>query len=146
MSDRSQPAADFVKQYLRRTPRPGTTSGNPITVSASGLTKVYAGAASASFYGVPNDDPRHPDVTGIAQYGVVYTGGKAKIAEHGGDAEQDRNVPILVVSPTRRHGATIGAPVETTQIAPTILTLLGLSPEQLQAVRIEHTRLLPGVR
>ena len=54
-------------------------------------------------------------------------------------------MPILVASPTLRSGATIGAPVKTTQIAPTILTLLGLSPEQLQAVRIEHTRLLPGV-
>ena len=147
LSDRSQPAADFVKQYLLTHSAAGNNiSGNPITVSASGLTKVYAGAASAAFYGVPNGDPRHPDVTGIAQYGVVYTGGKAKIAEHGGDAEQDRNVPILVVSPTLKHGATTGAPVETTQIAPTILKLLGLNPWQLQAVQIEHTQVLPGVR
>jgi hypothetical protein len=106
---------------------------------------VYAGAASAAFYGVPGSDPRHPDVTGIVQHGVVYTGGKSKIAEHGGDDPQDRNVPVLVVSPTLRHGAAIGAPVETTQIAPTILALLGLNPAQLQAVRIEHTRVLPGV-
>jgi len=88
--------------------------------------------------------PAIPDVLGIAQHGVVYTGGKAKIAEHGGDDPQDRNVPILVVSPGLEQGATIGSPVETTQIAPTILALLGLSPEQLQAVRIEHTRVLPG--
>jgi hypothetical protein len=33
--------------------------------------------------------------------------------------------------------------VETTQIAPTILRLLGLGPDALQAVRIEHTRALP---
>ncbi len=146
LSDRSQPAADFVKQYLLTHSAAGNNiSGNAVTVSASGLKAVYAGAASAAFYGVPNSDPRHPDVTGIAQHGVVYTGGEAKIAEHGGDDPQDRNVPILVVSPTLPHGATIGAPVETTQIAPTILTLLGLSPEQLQAVQIEHTRLLPGV-
>ncbi len=71
---------------------------------------------------------------------------EAKIAEHGGDAEPDRNVPILVVSPTLKHGATTGAPVETTQIAPTILKLLGLNPWQLQAVQIEHTQVLPGVR
>ncbi len=130
LSDRSQPAADFVKQYLLTHSAAGNNiSGNAVTVSASGLKAVYAGAASAAFYGVPNSDPRHPDVTGIAQHGVVYTGGEAKIAEHGGDDPQDRNVPILVVSPTLPHGATIGAPVETTQIAPTILTLLGLSPE-----------------
>jgi len=33
--------------------------------------------------------------------------------------------------------------VETTQIAPTILSLLGLNPSSLKAVRIEHTRTLP---
>jgi hypothetical protein len=33
--------------------------------------------------------------------------------------------------------------VETTQIAPTILGLLGLSPRELQAVRLEGTLALP---
>jgi hypothetical protein len=33
--------------------------------------------------------------------------------------------------------------VEVTRIAPTILSLLGLDPNSLQAVRIEHTRALP---
>lgn len=33
--------------------------------------------------------------------------------------------------------------VETTQIAPTVLRLLGLDPRSLQAVRIEHTDALP---
>jgi hypothetical protein len=33
--------------------------------------------------------------------------------------------------------------VETTQIAPTILKLLGLPANTLQAVQIEHTRALP---
>jgi hypothetical protein len=32
--------------------------------------------------------------------------------------------------------------VENTQVAPTILTLLGLSPHALRAVRIEHTATL----
>jgi hypothetical protein len=35
--------------------------------------------------------------------------------------------------------------VETTEIAPTILKLLGLNPADLQAVRIEHTAVLPGL-
>ncbi|MDX6579952.1 MAG: hypothetical protein QOJ47_1501, partial [Gaiellales bacterium] len=38
----------------------------------------------------------------------------------------------------------VGTPVETTEIAPTILTLLGLDPQQLQAVQAEHTTALPG--
>lgn len=146
LSDRSQAAADFVKNYLLTHSAAGNNiSGHPVTVPASGVKAVYAGAASAAFFGVPASDPRHPDVLGIAQHGVVYTGGKAKIAEHGGDDVQDRNVPVLVVAPGLRHSGSSRVPVETTQIAPTILDLLGLSPSQLQAVRIEHTRVLPGV-
>ena len=146
LSDRSQAAADFVKNYLLTHSASGNNiGGNPITVSASGLTKVYAGAASAALYGVPVSDPRHPDVTGIVQHGVVYTGGKAKIAEHGGDDPQDRNVPILVALPGLHTGQVFATPVETTQIAPTILVLLGLNPHELQAVRIEHTQVLPGL-
>ena len=147
LSDRSQVAADFVKAYLlSHTAAGNDISGNPITVSASGLSKVYAGGASADYFRVPNSDPRHPDVFGIAQHGVVYTGGRAKIAEHGGAGQQDRNVPILVVTPGVGHGRVIGAPVETTEIAPTILALLGLDPGALQAVQIEHTAVLPGLR
>ena len=146
LSDRSQAAADFVKNYLLTHSASGNDiGGNPVTVSASGLTKVYAGAASAALYGVPVGDPRHPDVTGIVQHGVVYTGGKSKIAEHGGDDPQDRNVPILVALPGLRTGQVFATSVETTQIAPTILVLLGLNPHELQAVRIEHTQVLPGL-
>ncbi len=147
LSDRSQAAADLVKQYLLTHSAAGNNiSGNPITVSASGLKTVYAGAASAAFFGVPNGDPRHPDVLGIAQHGVVYTGGKGKIAEHGGADPQDRNVPILVVLPGLNNAHGVSAPVETTQIAPTILKLLGLNPSDLQAVQIEGTKVLPGLR
>jgi Type I phosphodiesterase / nucleotide pyrophosphatase len=146
LTDTSQAAADFAKNYLLTHSAAGNNiSGNPITVQSSGLRKVYAGAASAALFGVPKSDPRHPDIVGIVQHGVVYTGGKGKIAEHGGDDHQDRNVPILVVLPGQRDGHVVVAPVETTQIAPTILTLLGMSPGELQAVRIEHTRVLPGL-
>ena len=147
LSDRSQAAADFVKQYLLTHSAAGNDiNGNSITVSASGLKQVYADADAAAFIGVPVSDPRHPDVIGIVQHGVVYTGGKAKIAEHGGNDRQDRNVPILVVLPGLKDGHGISAPVETTQIAPTILKLLGLNPSDLQAVQIEGTKVLPGLR
>jgi hypothetical protein len=41
------------------------------------------------------------------------------------------------------HQDTNDRRVETTQIAPTILNLLGLNPNYLQAVQIEHTATLP---
>jgi Type I phosphodiesterase / nucleotide pyrophosphatase len=141
-----QTACNFVKNYLLTHPASGNNiSDQPITVSSSGLRHVYAGSGAANFIGVPASDPRVPQIIGISQYGTVYTGGTSKIAEHGGDALQDRNVPILVVLPGQTTGSTISTPVETTQIAPTILTLLGLNPNQLQAVQMEHTQVLPGI-
>ena len=55
---------------------------------------------------------------------------------------QDRNVPLVVAGQGAGRGSS-DATVETTQIAPTILRLLGLSPRELQAVRVEGTRSLP---
>jgi arylsulfatase A-like enzyme len=53
---------------------------------------------------------------------------------------EDRNVPILLVYPGAAGGTAVTAPVETTQIAPTILELLGLDPDELKAVQIEDTQ------
>src|SRR5260370_36511560 len=48
LSDRSQGAADFVKQYLlTHSAAANNVAGNPITVSASGPTKGVAGDGSA---------------------------------------------------------------------------------------------------
>jgi hypothetical protein len=144
LTDRSPAAAAFAQTFLLH----HAGSGNGITgaakpYTASGLTRVYAGSAAAAFIGVPTGDSRVPDVIGIAQPGVVYTSKKSKIAEHGGDAPADRDVPI-VVSGAGAARRTVTGPVETTQIAPTILRLLGLDPRELDAVRIQHTPALPG--
>ena len=145
LSDRSQQAADFVADYLWNHPATGVTySGGTRTLAHSGLAKIYAGKAVARFFGVPAADPRHPDVFGRVQVGVVYTGG-TKIAEHGGDNPGDRDVPILVYAPGLRSGVS-DRWVETTSVAPTILRLLGLDPRDLEAVREEGTPVLPGIR
>jgi len=75
---------------------------------------------------------------------VIYTGGKKKISEHGGFAHDDTNVMLLVANP-RLARATIPGPVETTQIAPTIVHVLGLDAASLQAVGMGGTQLLPGL-
>jgi arylsulfatase A-like enzyme len=58
--------------------------------------------------------------------------------------EADRNVPIVVYAPGVVAPGTYRPWVETTQVAPTILDLLGLDPNALQAVQIEGTQVLPG--
>jgi hypothetical protein len=105
---------------------------------------IFAGKEAAKYFGVPLGDPCHPDVWGVVQVGVVYTGG-SKIAEHGGANPADRDVPIVVYAPGAVQPGTYRPWVETTQIAPTILDLLGLDPDALQAVQIEGTQVLPGV-
>jgi hypothetical protein len=141
LNDRSKAATDFARDFLMNLNDPTgnvlSVDGKPVT--SAGLTQVYTGADAARLIGVDQSDPRVPDVIGIAQYGVVYTGHKAKIAEHGGDHLEDRNVPILVEWPGAAGNTNVTAPVETTQIAPTILELLGLDPDELKAVRIEGT-------
>jgi len=77
--------------------------------------------------------------------GVVYTGSLKKQAEHGGFAHDDTNVMLLVSNPSL-HARRITTFVETTQVAPTILRLLGLDPNSLDAVRAEGTSVLPGLR
>jgi Type I phosphodiesterase / nucleotide pyrophosphatase len=150
LNDRSPAATGFAKQYLLAQSGVGNDiNGNPKPFTASGLQTVYAGADAARFFHVTPGDPRVPDLFGVVQHGVVFTGGKGKIAEHGGAGQQDRNVPIVVAGAsavdTENGGLLVNRPVETTQIAPTILRLLGLNPGALQAVRIEHTAVLPGV-
>jgi hypothetical protein len=146
LSNRSQEAALFVERYLLSHPATGNTAnGGTRTLQSSGLLKVYAGNASARYFGVPRNDPRHPDVWGVVQHGVVYTSGTGKIAEHGGADPEDRDVPLVVIGPGAGFAGVSEQPVETTQIAPTILRLLGLDPDALQAVRIEGTQVLPGL-
>jgi arylsulfatase A-like enzyme len=146
LNDRSQLAADFAANYLMTHSANGNNiAGSPTMVGQSGLVKVYAGAAAAQYFGVPVGDPRVPDVWGVVQVGVVYTGGMGKIAEHGGANAGDRDVPLVVYAPGDARAGTYPNVVETTQIAPTILDLLGLNPRDLQAVQQEGTPVLPGI-
>jgi predicted AlkP superfamily pyrophosphatase or phosphodiesterase len=92
----------------------------------------------------PFGDARTPDFIAITTPGVIYTGSKSKIAEHGGFAANDHDVALLVsapgIAPAVRNDS-----VETRQVAPTILHALGLSPQALQGVREDHTQVLPAL-
>ncbi len=86
---------------------------------------------------------RTPDFIAITHPGAIYTGG-TKLAEHGGFAENDRNVALLVSNPNLAPAVRMES-VETRQVAPTILRALGLRPDALMAVKAENTRVLPGL-
>ena len=144
LSDNSQAACDFVKNYLWQHTASGfDVNKNPVTVLHSGLARIWAGDKAANFFGVPVDDGRYPDVFGKVQEGVVYAK-PTKLAEHGGMNPGDRHVLMLLSGAGVSRGV-VSQTVGTTQVAPTILTLLGLDPDQLTAVQDEGTKVLPDI-
>ena len=96
--------------------------------------------------GLPSNggDSRTPDIIVAPNVGVVYTGSSMKLAEHGGFAHDDTNVMLLVANPNFQ-ASTLNTGVETAQVAPTILQVLGLPPTDLKAVPQEGTPVLPGL-
>jgi Type I phosphodiesterase / nucleotide pyrophosphatase len=115
--------------------------------AAAGIGQIFYGPSIATTYDAaglpPTGDPRTPDIIVQPNVGVVYTGSLKKQSEHGGFAHDDTNVMLLVSNPHLAQ-TTVTTFVETTQVAPTILSILGLDPNALTAVQVEGTRVLPG--
>ena len=118
--------------------------GNPARIQ----TLLYGPALVAQF-GNPATDPRTPDIIIQPIPGTIYSTSSAKVMEHGGFAEDDTHVALLTVNGANvvngaPVGATINEPVRTYQVAPTILSHLGLNANQLDSVRTEGIQVLPG--
>lgn len=163
------PAEDDISQLWLTSPADTAAAVNLLETTmntpadpddnAVGLGQIFFGATLEAMFnppGIPKDldpcckvpnpgdlDPRTPDIVVIPNVGVVYTGSTKKQSEHGGFAIDDTNVMLLVSNPGI-SARTDTSFVETDQVAPTILQLLGLDPQALDAVRIEGTPVLPG--
>jgi arylsulfatase A-like enzyme len=113
----------------------------------AGIGQIFYGSSIATTYDAPglppSGDPRTPDIIVQPNVGVIYTGSTKKQAEHGGFAQDDTHVMLLVSNPHIK-ARTVTSFVETTQVAPTVLSILGLDPNALTAVRAEGTPVLPG--
>ena len=132
---------------------------NPANTKAAGIGQIFYGASLTTMFNAPGvpttpgpcchlregGDPRTPDIIVAPNVGVVYTGSAKKQSEHGGFAHDDTNVILLVSNPEIREPKTVTSFVETLQVAPTILKILGLDPDALDAVRWEGTPVLPGL-
>jgi len=97
---------------------------------------------------------RHPGVAGVMEAaeeilqaipGTVYTTALTKIADHGGFGEDDVHVALLVSNPAMHggKGRRVDDPVETRQIACTILKTLDMDCDGLMSEAIEPSRSLP---
>jgi len=133
---------------------PGTSTTAAVSLleanaKAAGIGQIFYGASLEALYdkpGLPSSggDPRTPDIIIEPNVGVVYTGSAKKQAEHGGFAQDDTNVLLLVSNPSIK-AKQVTTFVETTQVAPTVLAILGLDPNALDAVKTEGTAVLPGL-
>ena len=107
------------------------------------ISRIISGAALRLLFPDPQVDSRAPDIVVEPELGVIYTSPSSPgIAEHGGFQDLDTHVPLLISNPAFRAHE-IHASVQTAQVAPTILRMLKLDPEKLQAVKIEGTQPLP---
>jgi arylsulfatase A-like enzyme len=123
-------------------------TGSPSTSNVAGIGQIFYGPGITQMFNTPglppNGDPRTPDIIVTPNIGVTYSGSGKKLAEHGGFAHDDVNVIMLVSNPSF-DCKTVFDPVQTLQVAPTVLKALGLDPHALDAVRIENTQVLPGL-
>jgi arylsulfatase A-like enzyme len=92
----------------------------------------------------PGEDSRSPDIIVTPNIGVTYSNSTSMIGDHGGFAHDDTNVMLLVANPGFA-AQTVSAETATIQVAPTILSALGLNPAALQAVQMEGTPVLAEV-
>ena len=120
---------------------------SPANANIAGIGQIFWGSALTQMFnapGLPPKDPRTPDIIVAPNVGVTYSKSTAKQAEHGGFAHDDTNVMLLLSNPSFSP-QTFTGPVQTAQVAPTLLEALGLNPSSLQAVKIEGTQVLPGL-
>lgn len=112
--------------------------------ASTGVGQIFALESLKLLFPDPLVDPAVPDIIVTPNSGVNYepTAASTTEAEHGGLGENDTHVPLIVSNPNLKP-ARVQTPVNTTQIAPTILTLLRYNPDALDAVRLQGTTVLP---
>ena len=131
----------WLTDQSKTTQAANTLSTNATTIAAG---EIFAGPSMNILFDDPRLDPRTPDIAVQPNVGVIYTGSGGKIAEHGGFSHDDTNI-MMLVSNAGLAPKTVLDPVQTIQVAPTILKVLGINPNELQGVTKDHTQTLPGL-
>jgi Type I phosphodiesterase / nucleotide pyrophosphatase len=135
-------ASIWLKDH-RETSKVVALLSRPENESATDVEEILAGESLKLMFKDPLHDPRMPDIVLVPRLGGLYLEADTKfIAEHGGFHKQDINVALLLAGPGVQPEV-IKTPVQTAQVAPTVLQALGLNPEALQAVQKERTQVLP---
>jgi Type I phosphodiesterase / nucleotide pyrophosphatase len=132
------PAGQLLTTQIADAFNNSITSGNP-----AHLQGVLTGSDLIAMFADPATDPRAPDMILFPVPGTVYTTSGSKIADHGSFNDDDVHVALLVANPALPQ-KTINDPVETRQIACTILHALAMDCDALQSEQVEPSRALPN--
>jgi hypothetical protein len=128
--------------------------GQLVTLPASQvIDKVLSGQALIEAgFSDPATDSTTPDIIVTLHPGFIWVGNPLKFtnkrAEHGGFGDDDTHVALMVSGggvDGAFRGTTVNDPVQTKQIAVTVLDALGLDPSALTGASIEGTTVLPGL-
>jgi hypothetical protein len=127
--------------------KPGADVGDAVASLRANAAALNLGPDSLLFDGplhaLYGQNERTPDIIVQPLPGTLYSTSVKKVAEHGGGAEGDIHVALVVAGGGVASGVSVRTPVQTRQIAPSILSFLGLDPGALQAVVQEGTTALP---
>jgi hypothetical protein len=133
----------WLKNHSDRAQAVSILSADQGSTNSTRILTLYDGATLKQMWGNPAEG-RVPDIIIQPIPGTIYSGSAAKLAEHGGLADDDTNT-LLVVSNPKLEGKVVDTQVTNMQVAPTILKSLGLDPNKLVAVQREGTQSLPGL-
>jgi len=114
----------------------------PENLAAARIDQILWGPQLAAVYPDPLTDARTPDIILTPVPGTVYTTSATKIADHGGFSEDNVHVALLVSNPSLPRKTT-GDPVETRQIACTILKAFEMECSGLMSEKLEPSNSLP---
>ncbi|MDP9051477.1 MAG: alkaline phosphatase family protein [Acidobacteriota bacterium] len=109
-----------------------------------GIGAIYFGEKLKLIMNTAEDDSRMPDVILEPLTGVEWSRDR-QWPEHLGGFSDDENHVALLISGTQLTRRVDKTPVQTGQIAPLILQILGMDKLDLQALHKEHVPALPGI-
>lgn len=136
--------APLLWHLMVRYSLPDLLSISPHICPINSISSTCLAHTGNTGFGTPVNSPTVPDIIVQPEVGIVYSTSKSKVEEHGGLSADDRNVACFVSSPRITEAQKFTKRVFTTQIAPLILEALGIDGGELEGVRAEGTKILPG--
>jgi hypothetical protein len=118
-----------------------TTLSQPSNETALGIQEIFALGSLATKFGDPTTDDHVPDILLKVNTGVIFTTG-SKIAEHGGNNEDDVHT-VLLLARQGTPAQIVRTAVTNNQVAPTIVSALNMQLQYLDAYRIQGVQPLP---